>query len=115
MNAFEPLSFQIHTYGCKVNTYDSGLLESRLRKTGFVENTLAPQVHILNTCAVTKEATREAVKTARRLKSKNPMAIVVVTGCAAQVDTEEFTHLGGVDLVVANSHKTQLEALIRQY
>lgn len=111
------MNFRIHTYGCKVNTYDSGLLQSRLRKSGFSDVTEGsePQVHILNTCAVTKEATREAVKTARRLKAKNPLSLVVVTGCAAQVDTEEFTHVPGVDLVVANSHKGQLEDLIRAY
>jgi threonylcarbamoyladenosine tRNA methylthiotransferase MtaB len=109
------LSFKIHTYGCKVNTYDSGLLQSRLNRNGFTAVEGEPQVHVLNTCAVTKEATREAVKQARRLKTKNPNCLVVVTGCAAQVDTEEFTHLPGVDLVVANSHKTSLEALIKQY
>ncbi len=107
-------SFKIHTYGCKVNTYDSGLLQSRLKKDGFTASA-DPRIHILNTCAVTKEATREAVKNARRLKAKDPHALVVVTGCAAQVDTEEFTHVPGVDLVVANSHKGQLEALIRKY
>lgn len=108
------LTFKIHTYGCKVNTYDSGLLQARLQKHGF-ESSEQPRVHILNTCAVTKEATREAVKTARKLKTKDPFALVVVTGCAAQVDTEEFSHLPGVDLVVANSHKGQLEDLIRRY
>jgi threonylcarbamoyladenosine tRNA methylthiotransferase MtaB len=108
-------SFKIHTYGCKVNTYDSGLLQSRLKKDGFSLEQTNPRIHILNTCAVTKEATREAVKNARRLKAKDPHALVVVTGCAAQVDTEEFTHVPGVDLVVANSHKGQLEQLIRQY
>lgn len=107
-------SFKIHTYGCKVNTYDSGLLQSRLKKDGF-ELSQNPRIHILNTCAVTKEATREAVKNARRLKAKDPHALVVVTGCAAQVDTEEFSHVPGVDLVVANSHKGQLEELIRKY
>lgn len=114
MDRLNPYSFRIHTYGCKVNTYDSGLLQTRLSKNGF---TLAkePRIHILNTCAVTKEATREAVKTARRLKTRDPHALVVVTGCAAQVDTEEFTHVPGIDLVVANSHKTQLEDLIRKY
>jgi threonylcarbamoyladenosine tRNA methylthiotransferase MtaB len=109
------MKFQLHTYGCKVNTYDSGLLQSRLGRQGFTLSASEPQVHILNTCAVTKEATREAVKTARRLKAKDPLALVVVTGCAAQVDTEEFTHVPGVDLVVANSHKGQLEDLIRAY
>lgn len=117
MNSLDPISFQIHTYGCKVNTYDSGLMQSRLRGQGFVTaaDDRAPQVHILNTCAVTKEATREAVKAARRLKAKNPLSLVVVTGCAAQVDTEEFSHVPGIDLVVANSHKTSLEDLIRRY
>lgn len=115
MNSLEPISFQIHTFGCKVNTYDSGLLQSRLGKNGFILRDEKPQVHVLNTCAVTKEATREAVKVARRLKAKNPLSLVVVTGCAAQVDTEEFQHVPGIDLVVANSHKTSLESLIRQY
>src|ERR1700722_17739785 len=110
-----PMGFEIHTYGCKVNTYDSGLLQSRLLKNGFVDGCGDPQVHILNTCAVTHEATREAVKTARRLKARNPHALVVVTGCAAQVDTEEFQHVPGVDLVVANSHKGDLENLIKRY
>lgn len=109
------ISFRIHSFGCKVNTYDSGLLQSRMGRSGFVERDEQPQVHILNTCAVTREATREAVKLARRLKAKNPLSLVVVTGCAAQVDTGEFTHVPGVDLVVANSHKGDLENLIRKY
>lgn len=107
-------SFKIHTYGCKVNTYDSGLLEQRLKGAGFAL-AAEPQIHILNTCAVTREATREAVRTARKIKAKDPLALVVVTGCAAQVDTEEFTHVPGVDLVVANSHKGDLENLIARY
>ncbi len=109
------MKFQIHTFGCKVNTYDSGLLQSRLQKDGFEATKSAPHIHILNTCAVTKEATKEAVKTARKLKIKDPNALVVVTGCSAQVDTGEFEHVPGVDLVVANSHKGQLEQLIRKY
>ena len=108
-------TFRIHTYGCKVNTYDSGLLQQRLHKQGFVHEPSHPRIHILNTCAVTKEATREAVKTARRLKARDPHALVVVTGCAAQVDTAEFEQVRGIDLVVANSHKGQLEELIAKY
>ncbi len=114
MDRLNPLSFKIHTYGCKVNTYDSGLLQQRLTGQGFKLSS-DPRIHILNTCAVTKEATREAVKMSRRLKTKDPHALVVVTGCAAQVDTEEFTHVPGIDLVVANSHKGQLEELIHKY
>ena len=107
--------YTIHTFGCKVNTYDSGLLEKRLAAVGFARNESKPNVHILNTCAVTAEATKEAQRWIRRIKAKNPLALVVVTGCAAQVDTDRFTEMKGADLIVANSHKGQLEDLIRQH
>ena len=109
----EQLDFEIKTYGCKVNSYDSGLLEKRLERGGLVRKKENPKVYILNTCAVTAEATKEAVRQVRRLKSQSPLSKVVVTGCAAQVDTDKFDNLPGVDLVVANSHKTQLETLVR--
>ncbi len=107
-------SFSIQTYGCKVNTYDSGLLEKRFQAKGF-ESSKAPQVFILNTCAVTEAATKEALKQARKIKSQNPFGLVVVTGCGAQVDTEAFEKMPAVDLVVANSHKGQLEFLIEDF
>ena len=99
-----------HTFGCKVNSYDTGLLEKNLSLSKF-ERT----VHVLNTCAVTAEATREAVRSIKRLKKKNPDSIVVVTGCSAQVDTESFVGLQEADLVVANSHKTQLPQIIEDF
>ncbi|HEX4924114.1 MAG TPA: tRNA (N(6)-L-threonylcarbamoyladenosine(37)-C(2))-methylthiotransferase MtaB [Bdellovibrionales bacterium] len=105
------MAYQIHTFGCKVNTYDTGLLQKRFEKTELGQN--ETRVHILNTCAVTAEATKEAVKLVRRLKARDPFCKVVVTGCAAQVDTGSF-ELPGADLVVGNSHKGQLEELIRK-
>ncbi|MES2856953.1 MAG: MiaB/RimO family radical SAM methylthiotransferase, partial [Bdellovibrionota bacterium] len=71
--------------------------------------------HILNTCAVTGEATKEAAKAVRRLKAKDPFSTVVVTGCGAQVDGETFDKLTGADLVVANSHKGELENILDKY
>lgn len=121
----------MHTWGCKVNTYDSGLLESRFNREGRNVVTARevasgadlkpvstrgeaslPRVHVLNTCAVTEEASREAARQVRRIKSKEPLAKVVVTGCGAQVDGGVFDALPGADLVVANSHKGQIEELI---
>lgn len=106
--------FQVHTFGCKVNTYDSGLLQNSLTGGGFVLDPEA-NIHVLNTCAVTAEATKEAVKMIRRIKAKDPLSTVVVTGCAAQVDTGSFENLPGADLVVANSHKGTLPSLLEQY
>jgi threonylcarbamoyladenosine tRNA methylthiotransferase MtaB len=114
------MNFHIHTFGCKVNTYDSGLVQKNLMSSGFEAHQKSatgagPQIHVLNTCAVTAEATKEAVKTIRRIKARDPLATVVVTGCAAQVDTGAFSDLPGADLVVANSHKGLLPELLRQY
>lgn len=125
----------MHTWGCKVNTYDSGLLQTRFNREGHRTANAASEtepkvraetepkvrtetepstvrVHVLNTCAVTQEASREAARQVRRIKSKEPFSKVVVTGCGAQVDGGIFDTLPGADLVVANSHKGQIEELI---
>lgn len=108
-------SYKIYTFGCKVNTYDSGLMEKNLQRWGFNDQWKDRRVHILNTCAVTAEATKEAVKSIRRLKAKDPFCTVVVTGCSAQVDTTVYESLAGADLVVANSHKNFLPEIIEKY
>jgi len=109
------LKFQVHTFGCKVNTYDTGLLQKNLQNNGFIYQDGDPRIHVLNTCAVTAEATKEAVRYIRRLKVRDPFCTVVVTGCAAQVDTGAFENLPGADLVVANSHKGQLPELLNKF
>ncbi|MEY4615495.1 MAG: hypothetical protein RJB66_455 [Pseudomonadota bacterium] len=108
-------NYKIYTFGCKVNTYDSGLMEKNLQRWGFNQNWHDRRIHILNTCAVTAEATKEAVKSIRRIKAKDPFSTVVVTGCSAQVDTNVYESLPGADLVVANSHKNFLPEIIEQY
>lgn len=117
--------FSIKTFGCKLNTYDTGFIEKSLHEkwrgsvNAFCESFLSSSsVYILNTCAVTEVATLEAVKWAKRLRRKEPSAFIVITGCAAQVDTDHFLNLiksGGVDLIVANSHKAQLVDLIQSH
>lgn len=111
----EKLPYQLYTFGCKVNTYDSGLMEKNLQRWGFNEQWKKQNIHILNTCAVTAEATKEAVKSIRRLKAKDPFCTVIVTGCAAQVDTNVFESLSGADLVIANSHKSFLPEIVEKY
>ncbi|WP_413944720.1 tRNA (N(6)-L-threonylcarbamoyladenosine(37)-C(2))-methylthiotransferase MtaB [Bdellovibrio sp. HCB-162] len=112
------LKYQVHTFGCKVNTYDAGLIQKNLNANGFapvVSGQKDARIHVLNTCAVTAEATKEAVRYIRRLKVKDPFCTVVVTGCAAQVDTGSFSSLPGADLVVANSHKGSLPELLTKH
>lgn len=117
--------FVVHTFGCKVNTYDGGLIQKNMATNGFklgigrlsLDNLdkAKTQIHILNTCAVTAEATKEAVKTIRKIKAQQPFSTIVVTGCAAQVDTGAFENLPGADLVIANSHKGLLPDLLKKY
>lgn len=109
------MKYQVHTFGCKVNTYDTGLIQKNLKENGFELSRENSRIHVLNTCAVTAEATKEAVRQIRRLKVKDPFCTVVVTGCAAQVDTKSFENLPGADLVVANSHKGLLPQILDQY
>lgn len=108
-------SFEIKTFGCKVNTYDASLLNKRLNAAGFFRQSDQPMVHIVNTCAVTQEATREAMRYVRRLRAKNPLCTIVMTGCSAQVDGKLLDNMPGVDLVVANSHKGNLEHILLQH
>jgi len=117
--------FVVHTFGCKVNTYDGGLIQKNMTSNGFKLNAgrlsietldkAKTQIHILNTCAVTAEATKEAVKTIRKIKAQQPFSTIVVTGCAAQVDTGAFENLPGADLVIANSHKGLLPDLLKKH
>lgn len=117
--------FVVHTFGCKVNTYDGGLIQKNMATNGFklgigrlsLDNLdkTKTQIHILNTCAVTAEATKEAVKTIRKIKAQQPFSTIVVTGCAAQVDTGAFENLPGADLVIANSHKGLLPDLLKKH
>ncbi len=104
------MSLHFHTYGCKVNTFDTGVLEERLSDLKLADQ----EIHIINSCAVTQEAISTAVKQIRRLKGEKKSCIVV-TGCGAQVDTKIFEDLKEVDLIVANSHKEDLATILRDH
>lgn len=122
-DVLEAPGVQVKTYGCKVNTYDSGLLEKRLASfysSGLISDdasTIASKrpIFVLNTCAVTRDATQEAVREVKRIRAKNSDGVIVVTGCAAQVDTESFTDMTEADLIIANSHKAQIESIIADF
>lgn len=77
----------IATLGCKVNQYDSAVIEDRLRSEGY---TVVPfpaeaDTYIVNSCTVTNRADAESRQLARRARRLNPRARVIMTGCYAQV------------------------------
>jgi len=87
--------------GCRLNAYESEVMRNLAAEAG-----LGPCV-ILNTCAVTGEAVRQAVQTIRKIRRDEPAARIVVTGCAAQIESERFAAMAEVDHVLGNADKTQ--------
>jgi threonylcarbamoyladenosine tRNA methylthiotransferase MtaB len=91
----------ITTLGCKINQYDSAVIQSRLEENhSFVPFEEPADCYIINTCTVTDRADWEARQLVRRAKRLSPGAKVLVTGCYAQVNPAEVATVPGVDYVV---------------
>ena len=95
------MSVELVTLGCRLNTAESETMREQARAAGLDD------VVIVNTCAVTAEAVRQARQTIRRTRRERPGARIVVTGCAAQVEPETFAAMGEVDLVLGNDAKLE--------
>ena len=80
----------ITTLGCKVNSYESELIGEALKTDDWqlVANTAEADLYLINTCTVTQEADRQARQEVRKAIKRNPEALVVVTGCYAQMDPQ---------------------------
>jgi threonylcarbamoyladenosine tRNA methylthiotransferase MtaB len=102
------MSIDVVTFGCRLNTYESEVIKREAGAAG-VENAV-----VVNTCAVTAEAVRQARQTIRRLKRERPDARVVVTGCAAQTDSAAFAAMPEVDRVLGNTDKFDRAAWQRE-
>ncbi|MBY0355029.1 MAG: tRNA (N(6)-L-threonylcarbamoyladenosine(37)-C(2))-methylthiotransferase MtaB, partial [Rickettsiales bacterium] len=95
------MSVDIHTFGCRLNSYESEVMKQHAHAAGL-EN-----VVIFNTCAVTAEAERQARQAIRRARREHPLAKIIVTGCAAQIDPHGFAAMPEVDRVIGNQEKMQ--------
>jgi len=95
---------EIVTFGCRLNSYESEVMRTHARNAGLED------VVIVNTCAVTSEAERQARQTIRKLRRERPDARIVVTGCAAQIDPQRFAAMPEVDQVIGNQEKLQAES-----
>lgn len=97
----------IRTLGCRVNEYESGEIGRRLRDFdyGVVADAEAADLVVVNTCAVTTEAERQARQEIRRLARANPRARIVVTGCYAESAGAGVRAIAGVHAVVGNRDK----------
>ncbi|MFC3074044.1 tRNA (N(6)-L-threonylcarbamoyladenosine(37)-C(2))-methylthiotransferase MtaB [Shinella pollutisoli] len=92
------------TFGCRLNTYESEVMRAQAEKAGLNNAVL------VNTCAVTGEAVRQARQAIRRARRENPHARIIVTGCAAQTESHAFAAMPEVDAVLGNEEKLRSAA-----
>jgi threonylcarbamoyladenosine tRNA methylthiotransferase MtaB len=98
------MSVEIVTFGCRLNTHESEIMRRKAGEAGLGDAV------VVNTCAVTAEAVRQARQTIRRLRRERPQARIVVTGCAAQTEPAAFAAMPEVDRVVGNTEKFEVAA-----
>ncbi|MFM1813939.1 MAG: hypothetical protein RLZ98_634 [Pseudomonadota bacterium] len=89
------------TLGCRLNAYESEVMRRH------AEEACIGEAVIVNTCAVTGEAVRQASQAIRRARRENPGAKIIVTGCAAQTEPDRFARMDEVDFVIGNAEKLE--------
>ena len=92
---------QIETFGCRINIWESEVMRDKAHQAGLT-NTV-----IINTCAVTAEAEKQARQSIRRIRREQPDAQIVVTGCAAQIHPESWQSMPEVTHVIGNQDKME--------
>ena len=97
---------EIITFGCRLNAFESEVIRRAAEAAGLSGSV------IVNTCAVTAEAERQARQAIRRARRRHPEATIIVTGCAAEIAPEHYAALPEVDRVLGNQAKLQLQSYL---
>ena len=97
---------RVVSFGCRLNTYESEVMRGHAIAGGRTN------AIIVNTCAVTREAERQSRQSLRRLRRENPDAEIIATGCAVQLNPEQYAEMTDVDRVVGNEHKMKAETFV---
>lgn len=110
-------SIALHTLGCKLNFSETSTLGRMLEKEGFIKKEFdeVADVYVINTCSVTENADKECRQLVRRIQKQNQEAVVVITGCYAQLKPQEIANIPGVDLVLGAAEKFNLVTHLKQF
>jgi threonylcarbamoyladenosine tRNA methylthiotransferase MtaB len=93
------MSVEVVTFGCRLNAAESEVIRREAERAGFADTV------VVNTCAVTAEAVRQARQSIRALRRRRPEAKIIVTGCAAQTEPQTFAAMAETDCVLGNGEK----------
>lgn len=110
------MKFNIVTFGCKVNQYESNMMKERMLSSNFfyVENISEANIIVVNTCSVTNVADKKCLKMIRRIKREYPNSILVVAGCSSQNKQEIYENLD-IDILIGNKDKSKIDILLNEY
>ena len=109
------MTYYIFSLGCKVNSYECSALASCLRKRGYFDNGVNPDVVIINTCSVTATADQKSRQHIRKFKAMYSTAIIVVMGCYAQGNPDFIANDIEADIIVGTSHRDEIPDLIEEF
>jgi threonylcarbamoyladenosine tRNA methylthiotransferase MtaB len=98
------MAVEVVTFGCRLNAFESEVIRYEADGAGLTETI------VINSCAVTNEAVAQARQSIRRLKRERPGTRIVVTGCAAQTQSQMFAEMAEVDRVIGNDDKMRRDA-----
>lgn len=107
------MKFNIITFGCKVNQYESNMMKEKMLSSSFsyTEDLNEAEIIIVNTCTVTNTADNKCLKMIRRIKREYPNALLAVAGCSSQNKQELYQTLG-IDVLLGNKEKSIIDKII---
>ena len=110
-------SVALHTLGCKLNFSETSTIGRLLENDGFIKKDFdeVADVYVINTCSVTDNADKECRLLVRRIQKKAPEAMVVITGCYAQLKPKEIACIPGVDLVLGAAEKFNISQHLKDF
>ncbi|MBQ2190541.1 MAG: tRNA (N(6)-L-threonylcarbamoyladenosine(37)-C(2))-methylthiotransferase MtaB [Paludibacteraceae bacterium] len=113
---YQTMKISFTTLGCKLNFAESSALGKALLERGHIRAKQGEQADIcvINTCSVTDAADHKDRQMIHRIRRNNPNAVLIVTGCYAQLKPDEIAHIEGVDYVLGQDEKFNLPAFIEQ-
>ena len=109
-------TIKLYTLGCKVNQYETQAIREQFLKNGFreVSNGAASDIYLINTCTVTQKADRDSRRFIHLAFRQNPKSKIIVTGCYAQLDSNEIAKIPGVTCIIKNKDKDRIIELFSQ-
>ena len=107
-----------YTLGCKVNQYETNAMAQKFKEAGYEivdMNDDISDVCIVNTCTVTNMSDRKSRHSLRRVKEKNPSAIIAAVGCYAQVAKNDLEKMSEIDIVLGNEEKANIVQYVEKF